>query len=162
MRLYQRCLHQYKDRLYNELLLYPVHILYLLQHRNSKVLGVLGIHFWANRMDVDLDRVRYILVQYRTMVFRLCIFPWLHYSSSYGWSPLVSCCICKSHKELICYLLGGMDLCIMQQGISRHQSWNLQLDRLSFHQNSKLAPKHCSNADNEAFSQFASPQESLR
>jgi len=26
----------------------------------------------------------------------------------------------------------------------------------------KLTPKHCSNADNEAFSQFASPQESLR
>ena len=26
----------------------------------------------------------------------------------------------------------------------------------------KLTPKHCSSADNEAFSQFASPQESLR
>ena len=73
-RLYQRCLHQYKDRLYNELLQYHAHILYLRQHRNSKVLGVLGIHFWANRMDADLDRVRYILVQYRTMVFRLCIY----------------------------------------------------------------------------------------
>ena len=72
--LYQKCSHQYEDKLCNELLQYPVRILYLLQHRNSKALGVLGIHFWANRMDVDLGRVRYILVQYRTMVFRLCIY----------------------------------------------------------------------------------------
>ena len=73
-RWYQRCWHQNKDKFGSVLRRCHVHIPCWHQLRNSRVLVVLGIHSLASQMDDYPEPTRYILVQYRTRAFGLCIF----------------------------------------------------------------------------------------
>ena len=55
--------------------------------------------------------------------------PWLHCSSFCGWSPLASCCICRSRRGPVCCCPAWRGLRRRQRGRGRCQSSGPQLDR---------------------------------